>query len=260
MSEVKLLQGDCLELMKGILDESVDLILCDLPYGITSCKWDSILNLDELWSQYNRIIKDNGAIILTSCQPFTTSLIASNMKGFKCEWIYKKRCASNFAQAKYMPMREHESVLVFSKGGKRVNYYPIKEARTGGGLQRSKYAYSSKSRLQYGEFIGGLNGSTYNPETDAGNDKLRYPSSVQEFNNRAKGDIGYHPTQKPVAMLEYFIKTYSREGDLVLDSCMGSGSTGVACVNTNRNFIGMELEDKYFKVAENRIYGQIKGC
>ena len=243
-------QGDCLELMKDIPDKSIDMILCDLPYGTTACKWDTIIPFEPLWEQYERVIKDNGAIVLTASQPFTSALVMSNPKMFKCEWIYKKRCASNFAQAKYMPMKEHESVLVFGKG--KVNYYPIKEERVGSGKERAKYAYTDKSRHASGEFVGAIKGN-YNKENDSGNDELRYPSSVQEFNNRAKGDRGLHPTQKPVALLEYLIKTYTQECEVVLDNAMGSGTTGVACVNTNRKFIGMELDEKYFEIAKKRI-------
>ncbi len=248
-----LLNGDCLELMQEIPDGSIDLIFCDLPYGITACKWDSTISLDRLWEQYNRIIKPNRAIVLTASQPFTSVLVQSNVKNFKHEWIYKKRCASNFAQARYAPMKEHESVLVFANG--KALYNPIKEERVGGGKDRAKYKYNDSSRHSCGEFVGNINGA-YNKETDSGNDILRFPSSVQEFNNRAAGDRGLHPTQKPVLLCEYFIKTYSNEGDLVLDNCMGSGSTGIACINTNRGFIGIEKDDKYFKIAKRRIEQQ----
>lgn len=251
MSDIKLFQGDCLELMKDIPDKSIDMILCDLPYGTTACRWDKMIPFDVLWEQYNRIIKDNGAIVLTASQPFTSALVMSNPKMFKCEWIYKKRCASNFAQAKYMPMKEHESVLVFSKG--KTKYFPIKEKRKGSGKERAKYAYSDRSRHNCGEFVGDIKGILKN---DAGNDELRYPSSVQEFNNRAKGDRGLHPTQKPVALCKYLIKTYTEKGDTVLDNCMGSGTTGVACIHTNRNFIGMELDEKYYHIAKERIARQ----
>ena len=243
-------QGDCLELMKDIDDKSIDMILCDLPYGTTACKWDTIIPFEPLWEQYKRIIKDNGAIVLTASQPFTSALVMSNPKMFKCEWIYKKRCASNFAQAKYMPMKEHESVLVFGKN--KVNYYPIKEERVGSGKERAKYAYTDKSRHSSGEFVGRIKGD-YDKENDAGNEEKRYQSSVQEFNNRASGDRGFHPTQKPVALCEYLIKTYTNEGDVVLDNCMGSGSTCVAAVNTGRHYIGFELDEKYFDIACQRL-------
>ena len=252
----KIYNEDCLEGMKRIEDKSIDMILCDLPYGTTACKWDEIIPFEPLWEQYERIIKDNGAIVLTASQPFTSALVMSNPKMFKCEWIYKKRCASNFAQAKYMPMKEHESVLVFGKG--KVNYYPIKEERVGSGKERAKYAYTDKSRHASGEFVGGMKG-TYDKENDSGNNELRYPSSVQEFNNRAKGDRGLHPTQKPVALFEYLIKTYTNENEVVLDNCMGSGTTAIACINTNRNYIGFELDETYFEVAQKRIKKHLEG-
>ena len=242
--------GDCLDLMKYIPDKSIDMILCDLPYGTTACKWDTIIPFEPLWEQYKRIIKDNGAIVLTASQPFTSALVMSNLGMFKYSWIYKKRCASNFAQAKYAPMKEHEDVLVFANG--KVNYYPIKEERQGSGKERARYAYSDKSRHASGDFVGNIKGE-YDKENDSGNDEMRYPSSVQEFNNRARGDRGFHPTQKPVALCEYLIKTYTNEGETVLDNCIGSGTTAIACINTNRNFIGIEKEPKYFEIAKKRI-------
>lgn len=247
---VNLMLGDCLERMKEIESGSIDLILADPPYGTTACKWDSVIDLSLMWEQLKRVIKPNGAIVMTASQPFTTVLVASNMKEFKCSWIYKKRCASNFAQAKYMPMKEHEDVLVFCKG--KSVYYPIKEERQGAGKQRAKYAYSDASRHASGEFVGSIKGD-YDKSNDAGNEELRYPSSVQEFNNRASGDRGSHPTQKPVALMEYLIKTYTNEGDTVLDFTMGSGTTGVACANTSRKFIGIEMDENYFNIASKRI-------
>jgi site-specific DNA-methyltransferase (adenine-specific) len=250
MDRNKVFHGDCLEVMRDIPDGSVDMILCDLPYGTTACKWDTIIPFEPLWEQYKRIIKDKGAIILTASQPFTSALVMSNPEMFKCEWIYKKRCASNFAQAKYMPMKEHESVLVFGKG--KVNYYPIKEERVGSGKERAKYAYTDKSRHSSGEFVGMIKGE-YDKENDAGNEEKRYPSSVQEFNNRASGDRGLHPTQKPVALCEYLIKTYTNEGETVLDNCAGSGTTGIACQNTGRNYILIEKEQKYIDIIKTRL-------
>jgi len=254
IDNIQLYNADCLNILSELPDNSIDMVFCDLPYGTTACKWDAIIPFDKMWEQLNRIVKDNGAMVFTASQPFTSKLVCSNIKNFKCEWIYKKRCASNFAQAKYMPMKEHESVLVFSNG--KSNYYPIKEQRQGSGKERAKYKYSDKSRHQCGEFVGNINGE-YDKENDSGNDELRYPSSVQEFNNRASGDRGHHPTQKPVALCEYFIQTYSKENDTVLDFTMGSGTTGVACKNLNRNFIGIELDEKYFNIAKERIYGKI---
>ena len=246
----KIIQGDCLEVMKDIADKSVDMILCDLPYGTTACKWDTIIPFEPLWKEYKRIIKDNGAIVLTASQPFTSIAVMSNLDMFKYSWIYKKRCASNFAQAKYAPMKEHEDVLVFAKG--KVNYYPIKEERQGSGAERVKHSFSEATRHKSGDFVGAMNG-----EFNEMADELRYPSSVQEFNNRASGDRGLHPTQKPVALFEYLIKTYTNEGDLVLDNCAGSGTTAIACINTKRNYILIEKEEEYVKIAEERILNEI---
>ena len=242
----KIYQGDCLEIMKDIPDKGIDMILCDLPYGTTACKWDTIIPFEPLWEQYKRIIKDNGAIVLTASQPFTSALVMSNPDMFKYSWIYKKRCSSNFAQAKYAPMKEHEDVLVFARG--KVNYYPIKEERQGSGAERVKHSFSGATRHKSGEFVGAMSG-----EFNEMADELRYPSSVQEFNNRASGDRGLHPTQKPVALFEYLIKTYTNEGDIVLDNCAGSGTTGVACQNLKRNFILIEKEPEYVAIAENRL-------
>jgi site-specific DNA-methyltransferase (adenine-specific) len=242
----KVIQGDCLEVMKDIPDKSVDMILADLPYGTTACKWDTIIPFEPLWEHYKRIIKDNGAIVLTASQPFTSIAVMSNLEMFKYSWIYKKRCASNFAQAKYAPMKEHEDVLVFAKG--KVNYYPIKEERQGSGAERVKHSFSEATRHKSGEFVGAMSG-----EFNEMADELRYPSSVQEFNNRASGDRGFHPTQKPVALFEYLIKTYTNEGDLVLDNVAGSGTTGVACKNTNRNYILIEKEKEYIDIINKRL-------
>jgi len=245
---IQLYKGDCLEVMKQIPDKSVDMILCDLPYGTTACKWDTVIPFEPLWGSYERIIKDDGAIVLTASQPFTSALVMSNPKLFKYEWIWQKAVGSNFATTKYMPMKEHESVLVFGKG--KTKYFPIMQERTGGGKERLKYGHSGGKT---GEANGGLkfkgfNSCTYN--------ELRCPSSVQYFNNR-ESCRGLHPTQKPVALCEYLIKTYTNDGDTVLDNCMGSGTTGVACKRLNRNFIGIELDDKYFEIAKNRIEGEL---
>jgi site-specific DNA-methyltransferase (adenine-specific) len=253
MDEIKLYLGDCLEIMKTIPDKSIDLVLTDPPYGITACVWDKLPNLKLLWIELIRIGK--GGFIFTTSQPFTSLLVMSNIGFFRHEWIYKKKCASNFAQAKYSPMKEHESVLVFGNG--KVNYYPIKEERQGSGKERSKYAYSDKSRHASGEFVNNIKGE-YDKENDSGNDELRYPSSVQEFNNRATGDRGEHPTQKPLELMKYFIKTYSKQSDTILDPFMGSGTTGVACKELGRKFIGIEIEPKYFEIAQRRINQTMK--
>lgn len=243
---VDLRHGDCLEIMKDIPDSSVDMVLVDPPYGSTACAWDVVIPFEPMWEQLKRIIKPNGAMVFTASEPFAAALVMSNPAMFRHEWIYKKRCASNFAQASYAPMKEHELVLVFGKN--KVNYYPIKEERVGSGKSRVQYDFSDATRHKTGEFVGAMNGE-YNPRAS----DLRFPSSVQEFNNRAKGDRGFHPTQKPVLLCEYLIKTYTQPGDTVLDFTMGSGTTGVACVNTGRKFIGIEIEKKYFDVAVSRI-------
>ena len=250
MSEGKkeILLGDCLELMKDIPNGSIDMILCDLPYGTTACKWDTIIPFDKLWEQYERIIKPNGAIVLTASQPFTSALVMSNPKMFKYEWIWEKAVGSNFAALKYQPMKEHENILVFCKG--TTVYNPIKEERKGSGKQRQKAGYAnSKATAKTGQFIGGIMDATKRTNDY---EELRYPSSIQYFNNRDK-DRGMHPTQKPVALMEYLIKTYTVEGETVLDCFMGSGTTGVACKNLNRKFIGIEKDETYFKIAQDRI-------
>lgn len=238
-----LYKGDCLIEMNKIPDKSIDMILCDLPYGMTACSWDTVLPFDKLWEQYNRIIKDNGAIVLTASQPFTSALVMSNPKMFKYEWVWKKNRGSNFAALKYQPMKEHESVLIFSK--KSHFYNPIMQERNGTGLTRTKYAYNP-SNTDKRESLGGFEMKHSNHN---GNNELRFPSSVQYFNT----EVGFHPTQKPVALMEYLIKTYTNEGETVLDNCMGSGTTGVACKNTNRNFIGIEMDETYFNIAKTRI-------
>ncbi len=242
----KIYLGDCLDIMEEIDNASIDMILADLPYGTTACKWDIIIPFEPLWKQYKRIIKDNGAIVLTASQPFTSKLVMSNIEMFKYSWVYKKRCASNFAQAKFAPMKEHEDVLIFAKG--KVKYYPIKEKRIGSGTERVQYSFSDATRHKNGEFVGAMNGK-YSAVADI----MRYPSSVQEFNNRAIGDRGLHPTQKPVALFEYLIKTYTNKGDIVLDNVAGSGTTGVACQNLHRNYILIEKDEKYYNIARQRI-------
>ena len=241
-----LVLGDCLEVMKYIPDASIDMILCDLPYGTTACKWDTIIPFDKLWEQYKRIIKDNGAIVLTASQPFTSALIMSNAKMFKYELIWQKATGSNFATLKYQPMKEHESICVFSK--KTANYLPIMQERKGSGLKRIKSPY--KSNTISGEttrnMIANVKGKIYND--------LRNPSSVQYFNNR-ESSRGLHPTQKPLELMKYLIKTYTNKGDVVLDNCMGSGTTCLAAKELNRKFIGIEKEQKYYDIAMSRVCG-----
>ena len=232
--QIKLLKGDCLELMKDIPDKSIDAIICDLPYGTTACKWDVIIPFEPLWEQYNRIIKDNGAIVLFGSEPFSTELRHSNLKMFRYDWIWEKEQGANFMLCKYQPYKVHEIVSVFSK--KTHNYFPQ--------MEQGKPYISGKGTS--GEVTRNV------VKVQKKNNGTRYPRSVQRFNiDKGKGSL--HPTQKPVALFEYLIKTYTNEGDLVLDNCMGSGTTGVACKNLNRNFIGIELDPEYFKIAEKRI-------
>ena len=224
--------GGCLELMKDIPDGSIDMILCDLPYGTTKNKWDSVIPFEPLWEQYNRVIKDNGAIVLFSQMPFTVDLVASNYKDFRYEWIWEKLSASGHLNANRMPMKKHENILVFYK--KLPTYNP---QFTEGKPYVATYSTHSSNYGKQKDNITTIN------------DGKRYPVDIIKFNN----DRGLHPTQKPVELLEYLIKTYTNEGDTVLDNCMGSGSTGVACVNTGRNFIGIELDGGYFEIAKSRI-------
>jgi DNA modification methylase len=235
---IQLLHGDCLELMKTIPDESVDMVLCDLPYGTTACKWDAIIPFEPLWEQYNRIIKDNGAIVLFGSEPFSSALRMSNIKNFKYDWIWNKKLAGNGILAKRQPLKIHEIISVFNSN----IYIP----------QMTKGKMRKKMGLKESEITGG---NSFAKEYV--NDEY-YPVSIQEFSiaNLRRGRL--HPTQKPVALLEYLIKTYTNEGDVVLDNCMGSGSTGVAAVNINRRFIGIEKDDNYFEIAQKRIGEALK--
>lgn len=238
---IKLLQGDCLELMKNIPDKSIDMILCDLPYGTTRNKWDSVIDLNKLWELYNRIIKDNGAIILFAQTPFDKVLGNSNLDMLKYEWIWEKDNATGFLNAKKMPLKIHENILVFYK--KLPLYNP--QMRTGFKPYKCKQGSGSDSwnyNKNFGGHITESNGE-------------RYPIDIIKF-NRDKDKL--HSTQKPVALLEYLIKTYTNENDLVLDNCFGSCSTGIACINTNRNFLGIELDENYFNIGKERIEKRLK--
>ena len=233
MSEGKkeILLGDCLELMKDIPNGSIDMILADLPYGTTACKWDTIIPFEPLWEQYNRIIKDNGAIVLTASQPFTTALINSNIKYFRYSWIWEKEQGVNFLMAKKQPLKVHEDICVFSK--KQTVYNPQ--------MTEGKPYISGKG--DSGEVTGRVK------KVQTKNNGTRYPRSIIRF----KRETGLHPTQKPVGLCEYLIKTYTNEGELVLDNCIGSGTTAIACINTGRNFIGIEKEQKYVELARRRV-------
>jgi site-specific DNA-methyltransferase (adenine-specific) len=229
--------GDCLEVMPLLPDKSIDMILCDLPYGTTACKWDTVIPFEPLWEQYERVIKDNGAIVLTASQPFTSNLVMSNPNIFKYEWIWDKRNISNPFLAKYQPLKQHESILVFGKG--TVNYYPIMTPRDKVRKYKDKY--------------GG--GEAFNKKGTGEKEytlKFKYPKSILEYTNAIqKGKI--HPTQKPVALFEYLIRTYTQPGEIVLDNCIGSGTTAIAALNTGRFFIGIEKEEKYVEIARKRI-------
>lgn len=224
----RLLEGDCLEIMPTLPDKSIDMILCDLPYGTTACKWDTVIPLEPLWKQYKRLIKDNGAIVLTASQPFTSALVMSNPRWFKYEWVWHKKTSANVANAKYQPLKTHENIIVFGgvykpqmvKGKPRMKGGKVKGGQANGGLA-PKYYFSDEY----------------------------YPVSVLDI----KTERGFHPTQKPVALFEYLIKTYTNEGDTVLDNCAGSGTTGIACLNTNRNYILIEKDPKYCEIIRKRI-------
>ena len=236
-----LVLGDCLEVMKYIPSKSVQLILADLPYGTTACKWDSIIDLSLLWEQYKRIIKDNGAIVLTASQPFTTKLISSNYEMFKYEWIWEKDGGSNFATVKYMPMKEHENIVVFSKG--KILYNEQRQERIGSRKGKvTKTIDSGRKDSVYGTQEGGLEMIV---------PKLRCPRSIQRFAR----ERGKHPTQKPLELMKYLIKTYTNESDMVLDNTMGSGTTCLAAKELNRKFIGIEKEQKYYDIAVGRVCG-----
>lgn len=238
--EWQLYEGDCFKYLPKIKDKSVDMILCDLPYGTTACKWDTPLDLDKLWGEYERVIKDNGVIVLTGSQPFTSILITSNLKLFKYELIWDKKHGKAPGVAKYRPMPSHENILVFGKG--KSTYNP--QWREGKPYVDSRTKVSERDKKMGHKF--GYKG-VYTSKSDG----KRYPLSVLESPTYPKR--GQHPTQKPVALFEYLIKTYTNEGDLVLDNCAGSGTTGVACMNLNRDCIMMELEQEYCGIIKKRM-------
>ena len=250
MTSIKLKQGDCLELMRDIPSKSIDLILCDLPYGTTRNKWDSIIDLELLWEQYNRIIKDRGAILLFAQTPFDKVLGVSNLENLRYEIIWQKTAPTGFLNAKKMPMKAHENILVFYK--KLPTYNPQMTQGHPRKVSSKKSRSESAKRHSEKSLKGESNYGVFANDIEGYDSTERYPLSVQVFAKDQQKE-NYHPTQKPIALLEWLIKTYSNEGDLVLDNCMGSGSTGVACVNLNRNFIGMELTEQYFEIAKKRI-------
>lgn len=230
-------QGDCLEVMKSIKSGSVDMILCDLPYGSTQCKWDIIIPFESLWKQYERIIKPNGAIVLFGAEPFSSYLRLSNIKLFKYDWIWDKIKGTGFLNAKRQPMRNHEIISVFYKS--QCLYNPQK---TFGHANKKTF----RSKTLQTEVYGDMNKDYHYESTE------RYPRSIQEFLTDTQNS-SIHPTQKPVLLCEYLIKTYTNKGELVLDNCIGSGTTAIACKNTDRNFIGIEKDLKYLDIANNRI-------
>ena len=233
---IELYQGDCLELMKNIPDHSVDMILCDLPYGITNNNWDKPLSFEKLWEQYHRVTKENAAIVLFGQEPFTSKLIMSNLKEFKYIWYWYKHYCRGFLNAKKQPLRTIENIVVVYK--KQCTYNPEMrqgELRTKGNSQKQRGNYND-----------------YKPHKNK-ND-MYYPTNLLDFLGVHANEL-FHPTQKPVPLLSYLIKTYTNEGDAVLDNCMGSGTTGVACVETGRNFIGIEINQEYFEIAKERITG-----
>jgi site-specific DNA-methyltransferase (adenine-specific) len=237
---IQLIKGECLEAMKGIPTGSIDAIITDPPYGTTKCKWDSVIPFEPMWEQLNRIIKSNGAIVLFSSQPFTSKLIVSNIKNFRYEWIYKKTMPSNFMNAKKMPMKWHENILVFYK--KLPTYNPqMREAKERTDVMKKR----DRSEGVYGK-TGEKEGYVFR------NNGLKHPKTIIEVSN-ADQTNKLHPTQKPILLMEYLIKTYTNENEIVLDFTMGSGTTGVAAKNLNRSFIGIELDDKYFEIAQERI-------
>lgn len=236
---VNLILGDCLERMMEIPDKSVDLVLCDLPYGTTACKWDSVIPLEMLWQAYYRVLKPAGAIVLTACQPFTTALAASNLKDFKYDLVWHKSKSGSAFTAKYRPMAKHESILVFAKG--KTTYNP--QMTEGEPYTRTRQPSEiNNHKLGLGKEV-----------STTVNTGFRYPESVIFFQQKWRRQDQVHPTQKPVELMEYLINTYSNLGETVLDNCMGSGTTGIACVNTGRSFIGIEMDEGYFKVASERI-------
>lgn len=229
--------GDCLEVMRVIPNKSVDMILCDLPYGTTACKWDTVIPFEPLWEQYKRIIKDNGGIVLTASQPFTSALIMSNIDWFKYCWVWDKKKPGAIGIAKYQPLRYTEDVVVFCK--KTHVYNPIMTKRDKIKTSRN-YKHSE------------INAPSLTAMTENKTYTEKYPSNIIEVSNaNQRGKI--HPTQKPVALFEYLIKTYTNGGEIVLDNCIGSGTTAIACINTGRNFIGIEKDEQYHKIAVERI-------
>ena len=235
--------GDCLERMNEIPDGSIDAIICDLPYGTTACKWDTVIPMEAMWHQIKRIVKPKSAIVLFGSQPFSSVLVNSNLKNFAFAWCWDKCFGGNFVQASRLPIKTHEDILVFCKGGTQPNYYPQMTKRD---VPIKKGGNKQSEAIPIGQTEHAINYGKMNKVYDE-----KFPTSQLTFNVRV--DRGFHPTQKPVALLEYLVKTYTLENETVLDFCAGSGSTGVACVNTNRNFIGIERDETYFNIGAKRV-------
>jgi len=236
----KLYEGDCLEIMPSFPDAIFDMILCDLPYGTTQCKWDTIIPFDQLWLQYERLIKPNGVIALTAAQPFTSALVMSNIKLFKYEWIWKKNHPKGHLNAKKMPMSAHENILIFYKSPPIYN--PQKTFGHKRKVAATSYVKEADGNSVYGKEVR----NTSYDSTE------RYPLSVQEFSN-ADMSNKLHPTEKPVELFSYLIKTYTNEGGVILDNCVGSGTTAISCIRTNRNYVVIEKEQKYCDIIKRRI-------
>ena len=237
----QLYHGDCLEVMKSLPNKSIDCIICDLPYGTTKCSWDVVIPFEEMWKELKRLRKDETPIILFGVEPFASYLRISNIKEFKYDWVWKKSKSGSAFTAKYRPVNKHEMICVFGKG--KITYNPQMEV---GEPYSRRHKVSGDNTNNHGI---GFN----RKEIITINEGFRYPITVQEFQQKWRRQDQVHPTQKPVELLEYLVKTYSNEGDTILDFTMGSGTTGVACQNTNRKFIGIEREEKYFKIAKERL-------
>ena len=243
---IDLYNGDCLEVMDRLIEQSikVDAVICDPPYGTTACKWDSVIPFEEMWSRLKKLTNKNTPIVLFGTQPFTSVLINSNLKGYKHSWVWHKKNAGNILVAKYQPLKTTEDIVVFTCSGDKVNYYPI---LTSGNKDRS----GEKPAKQKSDLWTSIKSGEFKHGNNKKGDE-RYPKHLIEFSNASRKDH-YHPTQKPIALMEYLINTYTKENDIVLDFTAGSGSTGVACINTGRRFIGIEKDENYFNIAKERI-------
>lgn len=244
---IELYNGDCLEIMKDIADDSIDAIICDLPYGTTNCSWDSIIPLDKLWNEYKRLLKPNGAVVLTSTEPFTSILINSNLKDYKYCWYWDRRIKSNFLNAKHQPIRHIETIVVFYEG--KITYNPILLKKRKDQIRYNNIPSKQKQTDTLNK-IGSLKKRFDSREIGLEED---YPTELLTFSLPSANKGRNHPTEKPIDLMRYLIKTYTNENEIILDNTMGSGSTGVACYIENRNFIGIELDEKYFNIAQKRI-------